>query len=134
MNLFGWFRKVSPPPVAGPNGAARSEPAPTVANPATGAIPPTLSPAEVRRLLFDAVAAGDDARLEVLCLEHRDLILSHGPGWLEVPESFRSSRDAYRWYEEGLRAIAHFCRERLQDRSVAAASDATSPSPAARSN
>lgn len=75
------------------------------------AIPP--SPDSVRRLLFDAVAAGDDAQLEQLCREHKDWILEHGAGWLEVPEAFRANPEAYEWYGNGLRAIARYCAEKL---------------------
>jgi hypothetical protein len=116
MNFFGWLRKAGSPPITGPTGAAPSQSPPTVPDPTTGTPPPALSRTEVRQLLFDAVAAGDDERLEALCWEHRDLILSHGAGWLDVPESFWFSPDAYRWYEDGLRAIARYCTDKV-DRS-----------------
>jgi hypothetical protein len=130
MNLFGWFRKANPPPIDRPKDAASSPSAPAAADPTTGAPPAAPSPAEIRQQLFDAIAAGDDERLEALCDEHRDLILSHGPRWLQVPESFRSSPDAYRWYEEGLHAIARFCSDKLPRPSVSSSPDlAPPPSP-----
>jgi hypothetical protein len=132
MNLFGWFRKATPPPVVTPDRAAAAEPAPTIADPAAGTVSRAPSPATVRQLLFDAVAAGDDERLEALCQEHRHFILSHGAGWLQVPESFRSSPDASRWYEEGLRALARFCHEREGMSSQPASADTASGSSAGR--
>ena len=62
----------------------------------TGSVLPP--PDEIRRLLFDAVAAGDASRLEALCHEHRDVILAHNTDWLEVPDAFRSNPEAYAWY------------------------------------
>jgi hypothetical protein len=56
---------------------------------------------------------GDESRLKSLCKEHKDLLLSHGAGWLEVPEAFRANPVAYERYGNGLRAIARFCAERL---------------------
>ena len=131
MNLFGWFRKSSDTR----NGAADAHPAehpgtrtrvPTAdpAPPGAGVsdagtpLAPLLpaaavSPEEVRKLLFDAVAAGDEARLETLCREHRDFILAERAGWLEVPQAFRTSPEAYTWYGNGLRAIARFCSEKV---------------------
>jgi hypothetical protein len=67
----------------------------------------------VRRLLFDAVASGDEARVESLCEEHKDLILNHSAAWLDVPAEFRASPEVYEWYGNGLRAIAKFCADRL---------------------
>jgi hypothetical protein len=130
MTLFGWFRKSNRPQALSPSGAAPSEPAPAVPDPTTGAAPPTLSPDEVRRRLFDAVAAGDDQRLEALCREHRNLILSHGAAWLEVPAPFRSTSEAYDWYQQGLRAIARFCADRV-DHAQISEPDATSTPTAA---
>lgn len=128
MNLFGWFRRSSDP-----RGGRADEPAPAESHAApSGARPPDArssdaapqhlapvlpnggaSPEEVRKLLFDAVAAGDEGRLESLCREHRDFILAESAGWLEVPEAFRTSPEAYTWYGNGLRAIARFCSEKL---------------------
>jgi hypothetical protein len=48
-----------------------------------------------------------------LCHEHKDFVLTHLNGWLEVPPAFRSSPEVYEWYRNGLRAIARFCGERL---------------------
>lgn len=110
MNFFGLFRR-SPEP----RPATRS-PAPLAALPEPAApTDPPPSPDAVRRLLFDAVAAGDERRLESLCREHQDLILRSGPAWLEVPEAFRDSPEAYEWYGNGLRALARFCSDKVGD-------------------
>jgi len=71
-------------------------------------------PEELRQMLFDAVASGDERRLERLCEEHRNVILTHAANWLEVPAAFRASPEVYEWYGSGLRAIAQFCAQRLQ--------------------
>ena len=129
MTLFGWFRKSARPPAALAPDPAPVEPAPVVPDPSTGSPAPSPSPESIRRQLFDAVAAGDEQRLEALCREHQDLILAGGAAWLEVPESFRSSSDAYDWYQQGLRAIAAFCSEKLhQEKAILPASNVPAPS------
>ena len=119
MDWLGWFRK----PNGGRHGKDAGAPAgssPPSAPTAPQRAPlPSASPAtpeEIRRLLFDAVAAGDDRQLESLCQEHRDLILTHAAGWLEIPAAFRASPEVYEWYGNGLRAIAQFCQDRLGQR------------------
>ena len=111
LNLFRRGR--GKPAVAAPlqRTLPAPEPAETIAEPAPRPRQPT--PDEVRRLLFDAVASRDEERLESLCREHKDFILEHGAGWLDVPPTFRASPDAHEWYRNGLRAVARFCAERL---------------------
>ena len=78
--------------------------------------PPTpqpLSPEEVRRLLFDAVAAGDEVRLHALCHEHQELILSSMTEWLDVPEPIRANPQIFDWYANGLRSISQFCAQAI---------------------
>jgi hypothetical protein len=114
MNWFGLFRRShardrAPRPDATPEPAPSAEPfLPELT------VQPPPTPDEIRRLLFDAVAAGDERRLERLCQEHRDAILAHASGWLEVPAAFRASPEIYEWYGNGLRAIARFCEEKLR--------------------
>ena len=72
-----------------------------------------LTPEQVRQLLFDAVATGDEGKLDALCDEHKDVILQHGQGWLEVPAKFQSSPQISEWYGRGLQAIARYCAEKL---------------------
>jgi hypothetical protein len=132
MTLFGWFRKSAHPPAALVPHPASVEPAPVVPDAATGLPAPTPSVESVRQRLFDAIATGDEERLTTLCREHRDLILAGGAAWLEVPESFRSSAEAYGWYQQGLRAIAEFCSEKLSPNEVTLSPSDTPASPSAR--
>ena len=125
MNWLGWFRR-SPARLS----AAEPAPAPALPPPPAGPDAPPPSPDEVRRLIFDAVASGDERRIESLCQEHKDLILNHSAAWLEVPPTFRASPEAYEWYGNGLRAIARFCAERLGHTSL---QDQPVPSPVAHS-
>ena len=141
MTLFGLFKRSKSPeprpprrpesqsPPATPPAVLRQGPAvfaparviepseaPAAADPvAAVTAAPAAAPDEVRRRLFDAVAAGEEEQLAGLCREHWDLLLEHGPGWLseEVPEPLRSNPRAAEWYGQGLRQIACFCAERL---------------------
>ena len=110
MNFFGLFRRAAGPRPLVPAPDRPALPGPAAAPDDAAPRPP---PDHVRRLLFDAVAAGDERRLEDLCREHQDLILRSGPAWLEVPEAFRASPEAYEWYGNGLRAVARFCADRV---------------------
>ena len=109
MNFFGLFRR-SPEPRPQTRSSA---PLPALPEPAAAPGEPPPSPDHVRRLLFDAVATGDERRLEDLCREHRDVILRSGPAWLEVPQAFRASPEAYEWYGNGLRALARYCADKV---------------------
>ena len=106
MRLFSLFRKTRKsqrqPPSAAP---ALAQPI----KPIRVTLP--LPPEEVRRLLFDAVAAGDEQRLQSLCHEHQDVIFREASGWLEVPREFRASRELAKWYDDGIQAIRRFCEE-----------------------
>ncbi len=99
---------------------------PTTAPPASEPV----APEQVRRLLFDAVAAGKHDRLDALCHEHRELILRHGPEWLEVPPEVRSNPQIAGWYQQGLKAIVRYCSEKLNHRQLAEQADDRRVSPA----
>ena len=71
-------------------------------------------PAELRKMLLDAAASGDEDRLACLCRENEALILQLGPGWLDVPREFRANPAAAEWYGAGLRAIVEFCARHLR--------------------
>jgi hypothetical protein len=120
MNLFGWFRRPQAEPQVVPSdpSASREAPVPTVPSPATGSTAGASSPEEIRQLLFDAVAAGDESRLDALCHEHRQAILDHADEWLDVPEAFRSNVEALAWYRDGLRAITRYCSEKLDRNTI----------------
>src|SRR5688500_8736466 len=47
--------------------------------------PPVPTPADVRQMLFRAIADGDDARLSNLCHEHRATIAEHLATWRVIP-------------------------------------------------
>jgi hypothetical protein len=106
MNFFGLFRKSRQPSSPLKVEATRAPGPPRLPEPAP-------EPGAVRRLLFDAAAAGDDHKLECLCREHQTFILQNAHGWLEIPDEFRASPQVYEWYGNGLRAIAQFCAEKL---------------------
>ena len=108
MRLFSLFRKTRKPPPQQPSAA------PAVAQPIEPIwVTLPLPPEEVRRLLFAAVAAGDERKLQALCHEHQDLILRTASGWLEMPPEFRASAELAKWYDDGIRAIRRFCDEHL---------------------
>src|SRR5512132_26936 len=72
-----------------------------------------LSPEQIRKLLFDAVAAGDAEALAKGCEAHEAMVLEHFPTWKTVPLSFRSEPDALTWYGQGLIEVArHFAASR----------------------
>jgi hypothetical protein len=122
MNLFRFLKRpvraALPQPIP-PGEVARDSstpipalsPGPASDIPATPS-PPAPTPDAIRRLLFDAVASGDEARLQALCEEHQDLIVQHSAAWLEVPAEFRASPELDAWYRNGLRAISEYCAER----------------------
>src|SRR3954447_20460672 len=115
MNWLALFRRSGGSGKGGPR--PHPPPPPATAPIAELSTPPAvepLGPEELRRVLFDAVSSGDEQRLERLCEEHREGILSHAANWLEIPPAFRASPEIYEWYGSGLRAIAQFCAERLQ--------------------
>jgi hypothetical protein len=68
------------------------------------------SSSELRQMLFDAIAKGDEARVTELCREHRQFVQDYAPAWLIVPESLRANADAAKWYGRGLRQVLQqFC-------------------------
>ena len=126
MDLFRFLRRpirATLPQPARPAQPARESPLEDAPypGPAAGAAPappptpvptPAPTPDGVRRLLFDAVASGDESRLRALCDEHEDVITEHSEAWLEVPPQFRASPHLADWYRNGLRAISQYCAER----------------------
>ena len=118
MNFFGFLRRSRRTPTsrlpvfrALPGGATEAPPQ-DPSNPDVTRSPSAPTPHEVRRLLFDAVASGDESRLHALCKEHEDLIVQQSAAWLEVPPEFRTSPELHEWYRNGLRAISQYCAER----------------------
>ena len=93
----------------------RSLPEPVVAAPAPVSVTPPDA-MELRRMLFDAVATGDEEKLARLCRDHHDFLLEYADTGSIVPDALSANPDAAKWYGDGLHAIARFCAERL-DRS-----------------
>jgi hypothetical protein len=60
---------------------------------------------DVRQLLFDAIAGGDEARVIELCREHAALIAQHGPIWAIPPVELSENPAAADWYARGLRDL-----------------------------
>ena len=96
----------APPPVVEPEAA----PSPPEAAPR----PTPPDPTELRRMLFDAIATGDEEKLAHLCRDHHDFLLEYADTWSIVPDALSANPDAATWYGEGLHAIARFCAERLE--------------------
>jgi hypothetical protein len=59
------------------------------------------SSSELRQLLFDAIARGDETRVTELCREHRQFVQDYAPTWLIVPDSLRANPASAKWYGRG---------------------------------
>jgi len=79
--------------------------------PGPGAALPGPSSAALRHMLFDAVAKGDEPRLQRLCREYRPVIQQCLAEWLIVPESIRANAAAAEWYQRGLKQLAELAAE-----------------------
>ena len=68
------------------------------------------SSTDLRQMLFDAIAKGDEAQVTELCRKHRRFVQDYAPSWLIVPESLRANPAAAKWYGRGLRQVLNqFC-------------------------
>ena len=117
MGLFDLFKRPRPksrPPVE-PVMRSLPEPAPADAPDAARSAPPPSPPdsMELRRMLFDAIATGDEEKLARLCRDHHDFLLAYADTWSIVPDALNANPEAAKWYGEGLQAIARFCADRL---------------------
>jgi len=74
---------------------------------------PEITPDQLRSMLFDAAATGDEEKLCTLCQTHEKSIFQQGMIWSKVPAEIRSSPKLLKWYGNGLKAIAKFCAIRL---------------------
>ena len=121
MGLFALFKRTSDPghplPATPQTSSDRGAPADVPPLAPIEMDPP--SPADVRRMLFEAAKSGDDARLECLCREHRSFILASGPAWMTPPPEFDGNPQASAWYRDGMETIARFCAERLGENGLA---------------
>ena len=119
MDLFRFLKRQIRASVPPPQPIPPAEVALKASDPsATPAPTPSRTPHEIRRLLFDAVASGDESRLHDLCNEHHDLIVQHSEAWLELPSEFRASPQLQEWYANGLRAIRDYCAQRASENKL----------------
>lgn len=82
------------------------------------------NPDALRAALLGAAAAGDQERLDALCVAHRSTIYAHFESWRTIPVEFRDVPGAVDRYQNGLRAIArHFARQ--GDRTLIGVFEAT---------
>lgn len=119
MGLLNLFKR-SPAPRA-PKPVMRSLAAPPAAErevalslPEVASPPMPPDPSDLRRMLFDAIATGNEEKLAHLCRDHHDFLLAYAATWSVVPEALNANPDAAKWYARGLHAITQFCAERLE--------------------
>jgi tetratricopeptide (TPR) repeat protein len=92
-----------------------------------------LSSEKLREVLFDAVAAGNEAALAKACARHEAAVLEHFPTWTKVPVPFRSEPDALAWYGQGLIGVAkHFAASRGHSELLASLIGAPADNPLTR--
>jgi tetratricopeptide (TPR) repeat protein len=70
-------------------------------------------PDRLRELLFEAAAAGEQAKLLQLCKLHRGLITEHFPTWQKVPDDVRADPVRTQRLANGLIAVAETFARRL---------------------
>ncbi len=107
LDLFKRSRKSPAEALAKP--VLRELPAPPALDPPT---PQPPSAAELRIMLFDAIATGDEEKLARLCRDHHNSLLDYLETWSIVPDTLKDNAVAADWYAEGIRAIARFCDEK----------------------
>lgn len=122
MDLFKRSRKTPPAALAHP--VMRELPAPPEVD-AEALVPTPLPPepltsTELRIMLFDAIATGDEEKLARLCRDHHDFLVEYADTWSVVPDALHANPEAARWYGEGFHAIARFCAEKLERRELLA--------------
>jgi tetratricopeptide (TPR) repeat protein len=81
------------------------------AAPAPAGEPP--GPEELRKQLFDAVAAGDAGALEQLCRRHREAIRQHFSAWRKPPDDVRDQPARMQGYVHALVSVAELFARRL---------------------
>ena len=109
MSLFGLIKREKHDDVKLPSTPVLRElSGPPVEPPPPPADGPTS--AQLRQMLFDAIAKGDEAGVTELCRKHRQFVQDYAPSWLIVPDSLRANPAAAKWYGRGLRQVLNqFC-------------------------
>jgi tetratricopeptide (TPR) repeat protein len=79
--------------------------------PAPAGDPP--GPDDLRRQVFDAVAAGDAGALERLCRRHREAIRQHFSAWRKPPDDVRDQPARMQGYVHALVTVAELFAQRL---------------------
>ena len=128
LDLFKRARKPATAALAEP--VMRELPAPLKVAPdappsAAPQEPEPLTSTELRIMLFDAIATGDEAKLARLCRDHHDFLVEYADTWSVVPDALHANPEAARWYGEGFHAIARFCAEKLDRKELLARLDAS---------
>src|SRR5207244_12816618 len=77
-----------------------------------------MDPAGLQRLLFEAVAAKDEAALEALCRRYEMQIVELFPSWKVVPPPLRDRPDEARRFIESVIAVARVFDEQLDQPSL----------------
>lgn len=77
--------------------------------------PPVIADPELlKRLLFDAVSAGDQRKLAGLCRANQEAIRTHFPQWRKVPEPLLGQSAEMQRYVQALVTVAQHFADRLR--------------------
>ena len=121
MSLFGLLKRSKPPAspaIATP--VVRELPPPAGGRDELANAPAAPSSTDLRQMLFDAIARGDERRLAALCREHRAFILDYADTWLIVPDDLLGNPVAADWYQTGVRLLTRLCNDDNAAKSAAA--------------
>ena len=110
MSLFGLIKRPKSATIAAPAGAVAApvmrELPPAAVGAAVPRPPAEPTSDEVRQLLFDALASGDERRLEEIRRDHREAIERHIDEWMIVPDALCDNAEVAEWYTRGVRLLA----------------------------
>ena len=105
MSLFGLIKRSKPSRAVPAGPVMRELPQPPQQPPR-----PVPSSGELRQMLFDAIAQGDEPRLFALCREHRDFVNEYAEVWMIVPDDLLANPAAAEWYRRGVEQLTRLCR------------------------
>ena len=139
MGLFDLFKRSRKSPADAmkapvlrslPAPAERVAPQAEASAPVEPEAPQPPSAIELRIMLFDAIATGDEEKLAQLCRDHHDFLLEYADTWSIVPDALRENPAAARWYGQGFHVIARFCAEKFDRRELLGLLERRSEAPA----